>query len=73
MLHHSDSGASAICKAYHEKKILHCDISLGNAMLTKAFEGILNDWDHSREVSANANVHPFRTVSSSLEFIMHSN
>ena len=62
--------------------ILHRDISLGNIMIDADGCGILNDWDHSRELpqdpppgaqsndsaAGNAGAIPFRTVSTCSPF-----
>lgn len=48
-------------KAFEATGFLHRDISSGNVMLTQAFEGILNDWDHGVQVPQQHVIRP-RTV-----------
>ena len=52
--------------AYHEAGILHRDISVGNVMLTLAFGGILNDWDHAINAKIAGEGQSYRTVCSSI-------
>ena len=51
--------------AFHNAKILHCDTSSGNVMLTEnrtGHIGVLNDWDRSKRVGTKSAVCNPRTV-----------
>ena len=37
--------STAHAAAYSQAKVLHCDISIGNIIITKAGRGLLIDWD----------------------------
>ena len=60
--------------AFHSAKLLHCDTSGGNVMLTEYRSGqigILNDWDRAKRVGSISTVYNPRTVCISL--FMRSN
>ncbi|KAI0693651.1 hypothetical protein BC835DRAFT_1352886 [Cytidiella melzeri] len=50
-----------VIKRAHEANILHRDISAGNIMLDKDFNGILNDWDHAIDTLNTGEGHAYRT------------
>ncbi|KAI0693661.1 hypothetical protein BC835DRAFT_1352953 [Cytidiella melzeri] len=50
-----------VIKRAHEANILHRDISAGNIMLDKDFNGILNDWDHAINTLNTGEGHAYRT------------